>query len=159
VVSCASRITKRLRDGEGSEYLAEPSRSLALRQPKPASAALTLVFLTGCVGAARFCPPKRNHVHHSGLTIRTTLGAFLKAVRCRSSIEMRLSTRGRGLSGCSPPRPPSALGLQPAQGAPRSSGTLPKHARTRVPLIVPEAVSTVRASAAAPALRVARCSA
>ena len=38
-------------------------------------------------------PPRRNHARHSGLTIRTMLEAFRKAVRRRSSIEIRFSPR------------------------------------------------------------------
>src|SRR3954454_24825980 len=38
-------------------------------------------------------PPSRNHARHSGLTIRTTLEAFRKAVRRRSSTVSRLSPR------------------------------------------------------------------
>src|SRR5215207_8193322 len=38
-------------------------------------------------------PPSRSHARHSGLTIRTTLEAFRKAIRRRSSIEMMLSAR------------------------------------------------------------------
>src|SRR4051812_40125567 len=53
-----------------------------------------LVFITGRWARHGFAPtPSRSHARHSGLSIRTMFGAFRKALRRRSSTEIRLMVR------------------------------------------------------------------